>query len=128
MLADDKPVDKALVLLRFTQRSNGKQLGHGFRIVAERAQDATVGAATELTKNAQYAAVALRTAEKANDFTSAKDAAALAVISKVIAPAKPEQHAADLYVETMEGVLKEDIPPLCGYDAPAAADCKHTRC
>ena len=114
MLADDKPVDKALVLLRFTQRSNGKQLGHGFRIVAERVQDATVGAATDLTKKAQYAAVALCTVEKVSDFSSAKDAAALAVISKVIAPAKPEQHAADLYVETMEGVLKEDIPRCVG--------------
>ena len=34
----------------------------------------------------------------------------MAVISKVIAPAKPHQHAADLYIETMEAVLKEDIP------------------
>ena len=110
MLADDKPVDKALVLLRFTQRSNGKQHGHGFRIVAERVQDATAGAATELTKVAHYAAVALCTVEKVQDFTSAKDAAAMAVISKVTAPAKPQQHTADLYIETMEAVLKEDIP------------------
>ena len=34
----------------------------------------------------------------------------MAVISKVTAPAKPQQHAADLYIETMEAVLKEDIP------------------
>ena len=34
----------------------------------------------------------------------------MAVISKVIAPARPQQHAADLYIETMEAVLKEDIP------------------
>ena len=110
MLADDKPVDKALVLLRFTQRSNGKQHGPGFRIVADRVQDATAGAATELTQVAHYAAVALCTVEKVQDFTSAKDAVAMAVISKVIAPAKPQQHAADLYIETMEAVLKEDIP------------------
>ena len=50
MLADGKPVEKALTLLHFTQRSNGKQHAHGFRVITERVQDATAGAATELTK------------------------------------------------------------------------------
>ena len=49
MLADGKPVEKALTLLHFTQRRNGKQHAHGLRIVTERAQDATAGDATELT-------------------------------------------------------------------------------
>ena len=110
MLADGKPVEKALTLLHFTQRSNGKQHAHGFRIITERAQDATAGAATELTKENCYATVALCTVEKVPDFSAAKDATAMAVISKVVAPSKPQQHAADLYIEAMELVQKHDIP------------------
>ena len=41
MLADGKPVEKALALLHFTLRGNGKQHAHGFRVVTERVQDAT---------------------------------------------------------------------------------------
>ena len=50
MLADGEPVEKALTLLHFTPRSNGNQHARGLRIVTERTQDATAGAATELTK------------------------------------------------------------------------------
>ena len=114
MLADGKPVEKALVLLRFTQRGNGKQHAHGFRIVTERAQDATAGAATELTKENCYATVALCTIEKAPDFATTKDATVMAVISKVVAPSKPLQHAADLYIEAMELVPKHDIASSMG--------------
>jgi hypothetical protein len=109
MLADGKPVEKALTLLHFTQRSNGKQHAHGFRIITERIQDATAGDATELTKK-NYATVALCTVEKTTDFTAAKDTTAMAVVSKVVAPTKPLQHTADLYIEAMEPVLKHDIP------------------
>ena len=114
MLADGKPVEKALTLLRFTQRGNGKQHAHGFRIVTERAQDATAGAATELTKENCYATVALCTIEKAPDFATAKDATVMAVISKVVAPSKPLQHAADLYIEAMELAPKHDIASSMG--------------
>ena len=114
MLADGKPVEKALTLLRFTQRSNGKQHAHGFRIVTERTQDATAGAATELTKENCYAAVALCTVEKVPDFTASKDATVMAVISKVVAPSKPLQHTADLYIEAMEPVEKDDIASSMG--------------
>ena len=110
MLADGKPVEKALTLLHFTQRSNGKQHAHGFRIITERVQDPTAGAATELTNENCYATVALCTVEKVIDFSAAKDATAIAVISKVVAPSKSQQHAADLYIEAMEVVLKQDIP------------------
>ena len=110
MLADGKPVDKALTLLRFTQRSNGKQHTHGVRIITERVQDPTAGAATDLTNENCYATVALCTVEKVIDFSAAKDATAIAVISKVVAPSKSQQHAADLYIEAMEVVLKQDIP------------------
>ena len=109
MLADGKPMEKALTLLHFTQRSNGKQHAHGFRIITERIQDATAGDATELTKK-NYATVALCTVEKTTDFTAAKDTTAMAVVSKVVAPTKPLQHTADLYIEAMEPVLKHDIP------------------
>ena len=110
MLADGKPAEKALTLLHFTQRGNGKQHAHGFRIVTERAQDATAGVATELTKENCYATVALCTIEKGPDFLLAKNATAMAVISKVVAPSKPQHHAADLYIEAMELVPKHDIP------------------
>ena len=109
MLADGKPVEKALTLLRFTQRSNGKQHAHGFRIMTERTQDATDGAATELTKENCYATVALCTVEKVPDFTAAKDATVMAVISKVVAPSKPLQHTADLYIEAMQTIEKDHI-------------------
>ena len=110
MLADGKPVEKALTLLHFTQRSNGKQHAHGCRVITERAQDATAGAATELTKEKCYATIAVCTIEKVTDFSVAKDETAMAVISKVVAPSKPQQHAADLYIEAMETVAKHDIP------------------
>ena len=41
MVANGEPADKVLALLCFTQRSNGKQLSHGFRVVSERVRDAT---------------------------------------------------------------------------------------
>ena len=109
MLADGKPVHKALTLLHFTQRGNGKQHANGFRIITERVRDPTADAATELTNENCYATVALCTVEKITDFSTAKDAVAIAVISKVVAPSNPQQHAADLYIEAMEVVLKQDI-------------------
>ena len=73
MLADGKPVEKALTLLHFTQRSNGKQHSHGFRIVTEHVHDATTSDATELTnKNNYYATVALCKVEKTPDFPRRK--------------------------------------------------------
>ena len=110
MVADGKPVEKALTLLHFTQRSNGKQHAHGFRIITERIQDPIAGAATELTNENCYATVALCLVAKVTDFTAAKDDTTIAVISKVVAPSKPQQHAADLYIEAMEVVPKEDLP------------------
>ena len=102
MVADGEPADKALTLLRFTQRGNGKQLSNGFRIVTDRVQDATADVTTQATKANQYATVALCTVEKVTDFSTAKDTTAFAVISKVASPSKPDQHAADLYIEAME--------------------------
>ena len=38
----------------------------------------------------------------------------MAVISKVVAPSKPLQHTADLYIEAMETVHKDDIASCIG--------------
>ena len=114
MVADGQPVEKALTLLRFTQRSNGKQHAHGFRIITERTQDATAGDATEPTKENCYATVALCTVEKITDFSAAKGDTVMAVISKVVAPSNPLQHTADLYIEAMEPVKKDDIASSMG--------------
>ena len=114
MLADGKPVEKALTLLRFTQRPVGKQHATGVRIISERTQDATASDATEIIKENCYATVALCTVEKVPDFTAAKDATVMAVISKVVAPSKPLQHTADLYIEAMEPVKKDDIASSMG--------------
>ena len=114
MLADGKPVEKALTLLRFTQRSNGKNHANGFRIVTERTQDATASAATELSKENCYATVAQCTTEKIPDFSAQKDTTYMAVISAVVAPSKPLQHTADLYIEAMELVNKDNIASCRG--------------
>ena len=108
MLADGKPVEKVLTLLHFTQRSNGKQHARGFRVITERAQDATAAGPLSLEKS--YATIALCTIEKVTDFTAAKDATHMAVVSKVVAPSKPQQHAADLYIEAMELVARDHLP------------------
>ena len=110
MLADGKPVHKALTLLYFTQRGNGKQHAHGFRIITERVRDPTAGTATELTNENSYGTVALCTLEKVTDFSAAKDTTAIAIICNVVKPSKPQQHAADLYIEAMENIPKEDVP------------------
>jgi hypothetical protein len=111
MVANGEPADKALTLLCFTQRSNGKQLSHGFRVVSERVRDATATehGRTEHTNANQYSTVTISSVEKVADFSVTKDAICIAVISKVVAPAKPQQHAADLYIEAMETVQKADF-------------------
>ena len=111
MLANGEPADKALTLLCFTQRSNGKQLSHGFRVVSERVRDATATehGPTQHTNANQYSTLIICSVEKVTDFSVAKDTICLAVISKVVAPAKPQQHAADLYIEAMEIVYKEEL-------------------
>ena len=80
-----------------------------FRIIAERVQDPTGGTITEVTNANEYATVALCTVEKSLDFPVKKDTEAIAVISKVVTPSKPLQHAADLYIEAMELVPKDDV-------------------
>ena len=101
MLANDEPFDKALVLLKFTKRSNGKQIANGFRMVTDGVQDAC-----DPSEDSKYVTIACCTVEKAPDFTVAINSLALAVICKVASPSKPE-HIADLYIEMMETVASD---------------------
>ena len=103
MEADGEPADKALVLLKFSQRSVGKQILNGFRVVTEQVEDAC-----DASAGARYSTVACCTPEKTPDFTAAKNSCALAIICKVLPPSK-SQHAADLYIETMEPIDDKDM-------------------
>ena len=98
MEADEEPADKALVLLKFTQRSVGKQILNGFRIVTDHVQDACDTSAGE-----RYGTIACCTPEKSTDFTAAKNSHALAIVCKVMTPSK-QQHTTDLYIESMEPI------------------------
>ena len=83
-------------------------------IITERTQDATAGAATEPTKENSYATVALCTPEKVPDYSAGKDTTFIAVICKVVAPSKPSQHRADLYIEAMEPVKEDNLDSCIG--------------
>jgi hypothetical protein len=98
MEADEEPADKALVLLKFTQRSVGKQILNGFRIVTDHVEDACDTSTSE-----RYGTIACCTPEKSTDFTAARNSHALAIICKVMPPSK-QQHMADLYIESMEPI------------------------
>jgi len=98
MVADEEPADKALVLLKFTQRSVGKQILNGFRIVTDHVEDACDTSAGE-----RYGSIACCTPEKSTDFTAARNSYALAIVCKVLPPSK-QHHTADLYIESMEPI------------------------
>ena len=98
MEADEEPADKALVLLKFTQRSVGKQILNGFRIVTDHVEDAC-----DTSTGERYGTIACCTPEKSTDFTAARNSHALAIICKVMPPSK-QQHMADLYIESMEPI------------------------
>ena len=101
MVINGEPSDKALVLLKFTQRSNGKQISNGFRLVTDNVRDGFHPSHTQ-----QYGTISCCTVEKAPDFSGAKDALVLAVICKVVAPSK-SQHSTDVYIEAMEPVSSD---------------------
>ena len=98
-------------LLCFTQRNNDKQFSHEFRVVSERVRDATATehGSTENTNANHYSTVTICFIEKATDFSAAKDTICIAVISKVVAPTKPQQHAAYLYIEAMTTLQKTNV-------------------
>ena len=96
LVVQEQPVDKALVLLRFTQKTKGAQQQGSFRIVAENVVDAI--AADDAIK---VATVARCSVERCPDFVVPKDAVALAVICKATQPTQ-QQHAAVVYIEAMQ--------------------------
>jgi hypothetical protein len=108
LLAGDCAVDKALVLLQSTQKSVGKQIAGGFRLLTDGVSDATDTASEQ-----KYGVVAYCTFETSPTFTfpspprGQQSCMALAVVSKVAAPQKAE-HRADLFVEAMEKVEPSD--------------------
>ena len=110
MIADTRPVDKVLTILHFTQRSFSKQHANTFRMVSARVQDASVEQNTAGDTLNSFGTIALCAHERVNDFSPSKGSTAIAVISKMVAPALPDHHAADLFVEAMEVIeSKEDI-------------------
>ena len=110
MIADTRPVDKVLTILHFTQRSFSKQHANTIRMVSARVQDASVEQNTAGDTLNSFGTIALCAHERVNDFSPSKGSTAIAVISKMVAPALPDHHAADLFVEAMEVIeSKEDI-------------------
>ena len=102
MLVDGKPSEKALVFLKFQQRSNGKQISNGFRVVSDSVRD-VLDPSTDLL----YSTIACCTIEKACDFTVARDTCHLAIVCKVALPIMPHKHTLDLCIEAMEPVSTE---------------------
>ena len=103
MEADEEPADKALVLLKFTQRSVGKQILNGFRIVSDHVEDAC-----DTSTGERYGTIACCTPEKSTDFTAAKGSYAMAIVCKVMTPSK-QQHTTDLYIESMEPIPSDRV-------------------
>ena len=106
MLARGEPAEKALTLIYFTQRANGAQHGTGFRVQSDNVMTATEHLKADATDVLKYGTIARCTVERCPDFTVAKGSYALAVICRAGQPVKP-QHAADLFIETMELIPKE---------------------
>ena len=108
MTINGQPAEKALVFLHFTQRSLGASVANGFRVVTENVRDACDNAS-----HTNYRTIALCSVQRCPDFTVAKGAFALAVLCKVTAPAK-KQHVADIYIETLELVPREQKDEVVG--------------
>ena len=103
MTVAGEPAEKALVMLRFTQRPVGSLVTNGFRLVT----DNVASASDAETQRSTYGAIARCTVERSPEFMAQKGDMAMAILSKVSAPCKA-QHAADLYIETMCVVRKEE--------------------
>ena len=104
MTVQGEPVEKAIVFLHFTQRSNGAATGQGFRVITDNVTDAV-----NTGNESKFRTIARCTVERSPDFIAAKKSFAIAIVSKVLAPSK-EAHVADLYIETIETVDAKDAP------------------
>ena len=78
MCAQTEPTEKALVLLRFAQRSVGSQDALGFRILTDEVYDAVIQTVRE--QPTKYQTIARCSLPKSPDYTAAKNSCALAVI------------------------------------------------
>ena len=106
MLVRGEPAEKALTLIYFTQRANGAQHGTGFRIQSDNVMTATEHLKADAKDVHKYGTIARCTLEGCPDFTLPKGSYALAIICRAGQPEEP-QHAADLFIETMEPISKE---------------------
>ena len=113
MIADNRPVDKILAILHFTQRSFSKQHANTIRMVSSHVRDASAEENTTADTLNAFGTIALCSCERVNDFSPAKGSIAIAVISKVVEPALPHQHAADLFVEALEIIESTDDIACC---------------
>ena len=108
MIADNNPVDKILTILHFTQRSFSKQHANTIRMVSSHVRDASVDEKKTADTPNSFGTIALCSCERINDFSPAKGSIAIAVISKVVEPALPQQHVADLFIEALEVIESKD--------------------
>ena len=100
-----KAVERALTLLRFTDRTSGQvnSAGQGVRVVG-RVADGTVKDATESTLANSFGTVAVCTVAQVTEYTAKVGSLFLAVISKVCEADKPLINTADFQIETMEEI------------------------
>ena len=108
MIADNNPVDKILTILHFTQRSFSKQHANTIRMVSSHVRDASVDEKKTADTLNSFGTIALRSCERINDFSPGKGSIAIAVISKVVEPALPQQNVADLFIEALEVIESKD--------------------
>ena len=113
MIANNRPVNKILAILHFTQRSFSKQHANTIRMVSSHVRDASAEENTTADTLNAFGTIALCSCERVNDFSPAKGSIAIAVISKVVEPALPQQHAADLFVEALEMIESTDDIVCC---------------
>ena len=104
MTVQGEPVEKAIVFLHFTQRSNGAATGQGYRVITDNVTDAV-----NTGNESKFRTIARCSVTRSVDFIAAKKSFAIAIVSKVLASSK-EGHVADLYIEAIETVEAKDAP------------------
>ena len=102
MLFRVQPVDKALVLLHFTQRSKASNSANGCRIATPGAKDAT-----NLQHTNAYFTIACCNVERSPEFSADKNLMAFAIVCKVVKPSD-ERHVAECYLEYMERINEQN--------------------
>ena len=106
---NDEAVDKALVLIRATQKSVGKNIANAFRVVTDNLTDPFLTNVAE--QHACIRAVGLCNFENADDFKIAKTnttagSLALAIIGKVSqgTPTDGQKSSYDIYIDKVQQI------------------------